>query len=138
MQFVNLASEEKVNPLIPHTAELIVGAVAFTLLFLVLRKFVVKKHSPPELKRFKVASSVQRRRKLKHNVHLLSTPSSYLRRSQKHRLFVKKLVFKVQQSLKIFVPRHKKKQLALQQLLMLQSKQNVNKQLHHFATKLVR
>ena len=41
MQFVNLASEEKVNPLIPHTAELIVGAVAFTLLFLVLRKFVV-------------------------------------------------------------------------------------------------
>ena len=41
MQFVNLAAEEKVNPLIPHTAELIVGAVAFTLLFLVLRKFVV-------------------------------------------------------------------------------------------------
>jgi len=41
MQFVNLASEEKVNPLIPHTAELIVGAIAFTLLFLVLRKFVV-------------------------------------------------------------------------------------------------
>ena len=41
MQFVNLASVEKVNPLIPHTAELIVGAIAFTLLFLVLRKFVV-------------------------------------------------------------------------------------------------
>ena len=41
MQFVNLAAEDKVNPLIPHTAELIVGAVAFTLLFLVLRKFVV-------------------------------------------------------------------------------------------------
>ena len=41
MQFVNLAAEGKVNPLIPHTAELIVGTVAFTLLFLVLRKFVV-------------------------------------------------------------------------------------------------
>ena len=41
MQFVNLAAEGKVNPLIPHTAELIVGAIAFTLLFLVLRKFVV-------------------------------------------------------------------------------------------------
>ena len=41
MQFVNVAAEGKVNPLIPHTAELIVGAVAFTLLFLVLRKFVV-------------------------------------------------------------------------------------------------
>ena len=41
MQFVNVAAEGKVNPLIPHTAELIVGTVAFTLLFLVLRKFVV-------------------------------------------------------------------------------------------------
>jgi len=36
-----LAAEEKINPLIPHTAELVVGAVAFTLLFLTLRKFVV-------------------------------------------------------------------------------------------------
>jgi len=41
MQFFNVAAEEKLNPLIPHTAELIVGAIAFTLLFLVLRKFVV-------------------------------------------------------------------------------------------------
>lgn len=37
---INLAAE-KVNPLIPHTAELIVGAIAFTLLFLVLRSKVV-------------------------------------------------------------------------------------------------
>ena len=37
----NFAAEaEKVNPLIPHTAELIVGAVAFLLLFLVLRSKV--------------------------------------------------------------------------------------------------
>ena len=41
MQFVDLAAGEKINPLIPHTAELIVGAIAFTLLFLTLRKFVV-------------------------------------------------------------------------------------------------
>ena len=41
MQFVDLSAGEKINPLIPHTAELIVGAVAFTLLFLTLRKFVV-------------------------------------------------------------------------------------------------
>ncbi len=41
MQFVNIAAEEKINPLIPHTAELVVGAIAFTLLFLTLRKFVV-------------------------------------------------------------------------------------------------
>ena len=41
MQFDDLAAEGKINPLIPHTAELIVGAIAFTLLFLTLRKFVV-------------------------------------------------------------------------------------------------
>ena len=38
---VILAAEEKINPLVPHTAELIVGAIAFTLLFLVLRSKVV-------------------------------------------------------------------------------------------------
>jgi F-type H+-transporting ATPase subunit b len=38
---VILAAEDKINPLVPHTAELIVGAIAFTLLFLVLRSKVV-------------------------------------------------------------------------------------------------
>jgi F-type H+-transporting ATPase subunit b len=38
---VILAAEEKINPLVPHTAELIVGAIAFTLLFLVLKSRVV-------------------------------------------------------------------------------------------------
>ena len=38
---VILAAEDKINPLVPHTAELIVGAIAFTLLFLVLRSRVV-------------------------------------------------------------------------------------------------
>ncbi|NCZ57251.1 MAG: F0F1 ATP synthase subunit B [Actinobacteria bacterium] len=38
---VILAAGEKINPLVPHTAELIVGAIAFTLLFLVLRSRVV-------------------------------------------------------------------------------------------------
>ena len=38
MRTLNFAAEaEKVNPLIPHTAELVVGAVAFILLFLVMR-----------------------------------------------------------------------------------------------------
>ena len=42
MRSFNLLSwEEAVNPLIPHTAELVVGTIAFTLLFLVLRKAVV-------------------------------------------------------------------------------------------------
>jgi F-type H+-transporting ATPase subunit b len=40
MHSLNLAAEQ-VNPLIPQSAELIVGAVAFTLLFLVLRSKVV-------------------------------------------------------------------------------------------------
>ena len=44
MRSINLLSvEEPLNPLVPHTAELIVGAIAFTLLFLVLRKAVVPK-----------------------------------------------------------------------------------------------
>lgn len=39
---INLAAVgENVNPLIPHTAELIVGTIAFSLLFLVLRSKVV-------------------------------------------------------------------------------------------------
>ena len=40
MRFVDVAAESA-NPLIPHTAELVVGAIAFTLLFLVLRSKVV-------------------------------------------------------------------------------------------------
>ena len=40
MHSINLAVE-KVNPLIPHTAELIVGFIAFSILFLVLRAKVV-------------------------------------------------------------------------------------------------
>lgn len=40
MHSINLAAE-KINPLLPHTTELIVGAIAFTLLFLVLRSKVV-------------------------------------------------------------------------------------------------
>jgi F-type H+-transporting ATPase subunit b len=34
---ITLAAGGEINPLIPHTAEIIVGLVAFTLLFLVLR-----------------------------------------------------------------------------------------------------
>ncbi len=38
---INWAAPEGANPLIPHTAELIVGFIAFSLLFLVLRSKVV-------------------------------------------------------------------------------------------------
>jgi F-type H+-transporting ATPase subunit b len=42
MYRLNFAAEaEKLNPLIPHTAEIIVGAIAFSLLFFVLRSKVV-------------------------------------------------------------------------------------------------
>lgn len=38
---INWAAEKGANPLVPHTAELIVGFIAFSLLFLVLRSKVV-------------------------------------------------------------------------------------------------
>jgi F-type H+-transporting ATPase subunit b len=41
MQPLNLLAGEALNPLIPHTAEVIVGFIAFTLLFLVLKSKVV-------------------------------------------------------------------------------------------------
>ena len=41
MSFRTSAAEAAANPLIPHTAELIVGTIAFALLFLVLRSKVV-------------------------------------------------------------------------------------------------
>ena len=42
MRTVTIAAEE-LNPLVPHTAEIIVGFIAFSLLYLVLRKAVVPK-----------------------------------------------------------------------------------------------
>ena len=42
MRSINLlAGGEELNPLVPHTAEIVVGAIAFGLLFYVLRKAVV-------------------------------------------------------------------------------------------------
>jgi F-type H+-transporting ATPase subunit b len=41
MQPLNIAAGEALNPLIPHTAEVIVGFIAFILLFLVLKSKVV-------------------------------------------------------------------------------------------------
>jgi F-type H+-transporting ATPase subunit b len=42
MRTLNFAAEgEKLNPLIPHTAEIIVGFVAFSLLYIVMRRKVV-------------------------------------------------------------------------------------------------
>ena len=41
MQPINIAAGEALNPLIPHTAEIIVGFIAFALLYLVLKRKVV-------------------------------------------------------------------------------------------------
>ncbi len=41
MQPLNILAGEALNPLIPHTAEVIIGFIAFTLLFLVLKSKVV-------------------------------------------------------------------------------------------------
>ena len=40
-QKIELAAGEELNPLIPHTAEIIVGFIAFSLLYMVLRRAVV-------------------------------------------------------------------------------------------------
>jgi len=44
MRTVIIAAEE-LNPLVPHTAEIIVGFIAFSLLYFVLRKAVVPKRA---------------------------------------------------------------------------------------------
>jgi F-type H+-transporting ATPase subunit b len=41
MQPLNISAGESLNPLIPHTAEIIVGFIAFSLLFIVLKSKVV-------------------------------------------------------------------------------------------------
>jgi F-type H+-transporting ATPase subunit b len=41
MNTIELAAGEELNPLIPHTAEIIVGFIAFSLLYIVLRRSVV-------------------------------------------------------------------------------------------------
>lgn len=41
MSQIELAAGEELNPLIPHTAEIIVGFIAFSLLYIVLRRAVV-------------------------------------------------------------------------------------------------
>ena len=41
MNSIELAAGEELNPLIPHTAEIIVGFIAFSLLYIVLRRAVV-------------------------------------------------------------------------------------------------
>ena len=41
MNSFELAAVEELNPLIPHTAEIIVGFIAFSLLYMVLRRAVV-------------------------------------------------------------------------------------------------
>lgn len=41
MRSIQLAAAEELNPLIPHTAEIIVGFIAFSLLYIVLRRTVV-------------------------------------------------------------------------------------------------
>lgn len=43
MRTVIIAAAEELNPLVPHTSELIVGFIAFSLLYFVLRKAVVPK-----------------------------------------------------------------------------------------------
>jgi hypothetical protein len=101
---VILAAEGKINPLVPHTAELIVGAIAFTLLFLVLRSKVVPM--------FEKAFTARKKHSLKHNAHLVSTTINCRKLAKKHKHFAKKHAFKAQPLLKNFALKLRKKQHA--------------------------
>jgi hypothetical protein len=96
-----------------------------------------ERHMPSELQQFKVASRRQNKHSSKLRARWLHTLSnSHLPKMSQHD-FVKKLVFRALQLLKIFALKHRKKQLASQRQHTPPSKQSVNKQSHHFAMKSV-
>jgi len=140
MQFVNLAAEGKVNPLIPHTAELIVGAIAFTLLFLVLRKFVVPMFEKAFTARTEaIQGGIERAEKAQVEAQrALTQYTEQLSKAQSEAQTLREEA-RVQGAAIIEDLRAKAQEEAarIQQLLTLQSKQNVNRQLHHFVMKLV-
>jgi len=132
MRSINLLAEgEPLNPLIPHTAELIVGAIAFTLLFLVLRKAVVPKFEKAftdrteaiqgGLERAEKAQEEAQRALVQYNEQLSSAQGEASRLREEH-------AFKALQFWKSFAQRRKRKRLASQQQHMHLLRQNVSKQ----------
>jgi ATP synthase B/B' CF(0) len=141
MRSINLlAGGEELNPLVPHTAELIVGAIAFTLLFLVLRKAVVPKFEKAFTERTQaIEGGIERAEKAQLEAQRALV--QYNEQLHLHRVrqqnFVMTHVFKVLQSSKNFAPRRKKKLLESPLQHMHPLRQSANKPSHHFAMKLV-
>ena len=128
---VILAAGEKINPLVPHTAELIVGTIAFTLLFLVLRSKVVPMFEKAFTARTEaIQGGMERAEKaqLEAQRALVQYNDQLSRHAKRHKLFAKKRAFKDQPLLKNFALKLRKKQHALLQLRTHPLRQSVNKQ----------
>jgi F0F1-type ATP synthase membrane subunit b/b' len=142
MSFSLLAAAGAPNPLLPATAEIVVGFVAFGLLYLVMRRRVVPMFEKAFTARTEaIQGGIERAEKAQAEaaealvqLHRATFKRHKLNRNQS----AKRHVFREQQFLKSFAQRHRKKQHASQRMLTPQSKQSVNKRLHHFAMKLVR
>ena len=139
ISFSNWAAGEGANPLIPHTAELIVGFIAFSLLFLVLRSKVVPMFEKAFAERTEaIQGGMEKAERAQIEAErALAQYTTQLNEARGEAQKIRKMPeCKVQQLLKICAPRQVKRQqeLPLQQQLLL--KQNVNKQLPHFAMKL--
>ena len=143
MQPLNLLAGEALNPLIPHTAEVIVGFIAFTLLFLVLKSKVVPMFEKAYAARTEaIQGGIERAEKaqleaqralVQYNERVLSAHSfSTTNNSHLHRVkqpnFVKMHVHKALQFLKNSALRRKMKQHASPLQLTLPSKLSVNRQ----------
>ena len=131
MQPLNILAGEALNPLIPHTAEVIVGFIAFTLLFLVLKSKVVpmfEKHMQHVLKRSRAESSALKRHSSRRSEHLFSTTNNSHLHRVKQPNFVKMHAHKALRFLKSSALRRKMRQRVSPLQLTLQSKLSVNRQ----------
>jgi len=133
------AAEAAANPLIPHTAELIVGTIAFTILFLVLRKAVVPNFEKAFAERTEaIQGGIEKAEKAQQEAQAaLEQYNSQLAsaRDEAARLREER-VHKLQILQTRFAPRHRKKPHALSQPHMHRSKQSANKQLPLYVMKL--
>jgi len=112
MSFSLLAAEGAPNPLLPHTAEIVVGFIAFGLLYLVMRRKVV----PMFEKAFTARTEA-----------IQGGMSNFQRHKLNRNQFAKKHAYREQQFWKSFAQRHRKKQHELLLQLTPQLKQSVNK-----------
>jgi F-type H+-transporting ATPase subunit b len=125
----NWAAAEGANPLIPHTAELIVGFVAFSLLFLVLRSKVVPMFEKAFSERTEAIQGGMEKAE-RAQIEAEKALAQYTTQLNEAR----GEAAKIREDARVQIRQRKRQQeLPLQQLHLL--KQNANKQLPHFVMK---